>query len=169
MTFRNCTYEEEVVRALKDGHWPEGCALELREHVETCETCGDLVLVTQSFQLARREAEREAIPGSASLLWWRAQLRQRNTAAERVSRPITIAQRFALLVYAVVGVLLVASQYSHGLRWTAWWSELGHGRVFHFSSVASGTLDWNLPLLVLCLGALALLSCVVVYVGSERP
>jgi hypothetical protein len=168
MTFRSCTCEAEVVRALKDGHWPDGCAPELRAHVETCETCGDLVLVTRSFQLARHEAEHETIAGSASLLWWRAQLRQRNAAAESVSRPITIAQRFALLVYGVVGLLFLASQYNHGLRWGSWWSELGPGRVFHFSSVGSQTLGWNLPLLVLCLGALALLSGLVVYLASEK-
>jgi hypothetical protein len=168
MTFRSCTYEEEVVRALKAGHWPDGCALELCEHVEACENCSDLVLVTQSFQLARREAELETIADSASLLWWRAQLRRRNAAAERVSRPITIAQRFALFVYGVVGLLFVASQYSHGLRWSSWWSELGGGRVLHFSYARPGTLDGNLPLLVLCLGALALLSGLVVYLASEK-
>ena len=168
MTFRSCAYEEEVLRVLKDGHWPGGCDRELRAHVETCENCNDLVLVTQSFQSERCQAEPETMAGSASLLWWRAQLRKRNAAAESVSRPITIAQRFALLVYGVVGLLFVASQYSHGLRWGSWWSELGAGRMLHFSSVGSETLGWNLPLLVLCIGGLALLSGLVVYLASEK-
>jgi hypothetical protein len=91
MTFRPCSYERELTQALKDGHWPQGCGAELRAHVDVCGNCSDLVLVTQTFQRARCESERVAACGSPSLLWWRAQLRHRNAAAERVSRPITIA------------------------------------------------------------------------------
>ena len=109
MTFRTCSWEHEVSQALKDGHWPEGCAQELREHVATCANCGDLVLVTQTFQQARSESEREAPDGAPGLLWWRAQLRRRNTAAERVSRPITIAESLTLVVYLLVAVIFVGS------------------------------------------------------------
>ena len=45
-------YEKEVTQALKSGHWPEGCAPELRAHVEACADCSDQVLVTRAFQQA---------------------------------------------------------------------------------------------------------------------
>ena len=132
MTFRTCSFEKELAQALKDGHWPEGCGPELRAHVHACCNCSDLVLVTQTFQRARSESERTAPSGSPSLLWWRAQLRRRNAAAERVSRPITIAQIFAWFVIVLVGVVFVASQYHHGLRWASWWAELVPSELFTF-------------------------------------
>ncbi len=168
MTFRTCSFENELTRALKDGHWPQGCAPELREHVKRCANCSDLVLVTQTFQGARSESERATLSGSPSLLWWRAQLRRRNAATERVSRPVTIAEIFALVVYIFVGVVLVASQYRHGLKWSLWWAEITPSRAFHFFSVGSGQVDSNLLLLVFGFGVLGLVSILVVYFVSER-
>jgi hypothetical protein len=169
MTFRTCSYEKELAQALKDGHWPQGCLPELRAHVETCGTCSDLVLVSQTFQHARSESER-ALPvdSSPSLLWWRAQLRRRDAATERVSRPITIAQTFAWFVTVLVGVVFVVSQYRHGLRWASWWSELLPPRATHFIPAGSAPVDWNLPLLISGCALLALLSGLVVYLASEK-
>jgi hypothetical protein len=165
---RTCSYEKELTRTLKDGHWPQGCGQELRAHVNACGTCSDLVLVTQTFQHARSESEIAALSGSPSLLWWRAQLRRRNAAAERVSRPITIAQIFAWLVTALVGIVFVTSQYRSGLRWASWWFELVPSRVFHVLSFGPGRVDWNPLLLISGFGVLALLSAVVVYLASEK-
>jgi hypothetical protein len=170
MMFRGCSFESEIAQALKDGHWPDGCGAELREHVDSCGKCGDLVLVTQTFQDARSESERVApfVPlASPSLLWWRAQLRRRNAAAVRVSRPITIAQSFAWLVVGLVGVVFVISQYRHGLQWASWWVEFAAPRTIHFSPVGSATPDWNVLLLLSGL-VLLLLSGVVVYLASDK-
>jgi len=166
--FRTCSYEKELSQALKDGHWPEGCGSELRTHVDWCGHCSDLVLVTQTFQRARTESDRAAPCGSPSLLWWRAQLRRRNAATERVSRPITIAQTFAWFVTVLVGVLFVGSQYSHGLHWASWWSEFVPPRAFHLVPFGSGQVDWNFLLLISGFGVLALLSALVVYLAAER-
>jgi hypothetical protein len=168
MRFRTCSYEKEVTQALKNGHWPQGCGPELRAHVEACDDCNDLVLVTQTFLCARSESEHSAPGFSPSLLWWRAQLRRRNAATERVSRPITIAQTFALFVNVFVGIVFVASQYRHGLHWASWWSELMHPRALHLLPIPSGQLDWNLLLLISGFGVLALLSALVVYLASEK-
>ncbi len=165
MTFRTCSCEEELTRALKDGHWPEGCTPELRAHVAGCASCVDLVLVTQTMQGARAESRHEALPGAANLLWWKAQLRQRNAATERVSRPITIAEIFAFCVMLLVAVIFVASQYRHGLRWAEWLPELAPWRALHFSSAATG---WGSLLLISGLGVLALLSGIVVYLVAEK-
>jgi hypothetical protein len=168
MTFRACSYEKEITQALKDGHWPQGCGSELRAHVGGCGSCSDLVLVTQTFQGARSESERAAPCGAPSLLWWRAQLRRRNAATERVSRPITIAQTFAWCVVVLMGVVFVASQYRHGLRWAAWWSEFVPARGLHLLLTGSGFVEWNLLLLISGFGVLVLLSGLVVYLASEK-
>ncbi|HEY6369293.1 MAG TPA: hypothetical protein VIX37_01830 [Candidatus Sulfotelmatobacter sp.] len=168
MTFHTCSFENELTQALKDGHWPEGCGPELRAHVESCANCSDLVLVTQTFHSARSESECTALSGSPSLLWWRAQLRRRNAATERVSRPVTIAEIFAFVVYVFVGVAFVASQYRHGLHWASWWSELVPPRASHLLPVGTGQVDWNLLLLISGFGVLGLLSVLVVYLASDK-
>ena len=169
MTLRSCSYESEIAQALKAGHWPDGCGAELRAHVDSCANCSDLVLVTQSFQVARSESERAPVQNSPSLLWWRAQLRRRNMAAERVSRPTTIAEVFALVVYVFVGVVFIASQYRHGLHWSSWWSEITPSHAFHFLSDGSGLVNWNLLLLISGFGVLGLISILAVYLASEKP
>ena len=168
MIFRTCPYEKELTQALKHGHWPSGCGAELRAHVDACGNCGDLVLLTQTFQRARSESEHATPAGSPSLIWWRAQLRRRNAATERVSRPITIAQIFAWLVVVLVGAVFVVSQYGHGLRWASWWSELMPVRAQHLLPAASAPVNWNFLLLISGFGILALLSAVVVYLASEK-
>jgi hypothetical protein len=168
MTFRTCSHEAELARALKDGHWPQGCGPELRQHVDACAACSDLVLVTRTFQSAKRESDLASPPGSPGLLWWRAQLRRRNAAAERVARPITIAQIFAWAVTALPCVVFVASQYRSGLHWASWWSELVPLRVLRVLATSSGRGDWNILLLISGFGMVALLSAVVVYLSSEK-
>jgi hypothetical protein len=167
MTFRTCVQEKELRQALKDGHWPAGCLPELREHVQRCASCSDLVLVTEAFQQARRHFSQE-VPQTSSLLWWRAQLQRRRAAAEQVGRPITVAQTFAWAVSGLAAVVFAISQYHHGLRWASWWSEVAPMRLFHMAPVAPQNLDWNLFLLIPTIGALALVGGVVVYLVSEK-
>lgn len=168
MMFRPCPYEKDVTQALKAGHWPDGCDRELRAHVETCASCSDLVLVTAAFQRARIESAQEMRMGSSGLLWWRAQLRSRNKATKKISAPITVAQIFAWLVTLLSMVVLVASQYRHGLHWASWWSELAPSHTLHALLLAASKLDWNLVLVAPSLGALILLSGVVVYLVTAR-
>ena len=168
MNFGTCAYEEEVTRALKAGHWPEGCTPELRAHVASCASCGDLVLVAEAFQQARSESAHELPSGSPGLLWWRAQLWRRNAAAEKITRPITIAETFALMVTGLVASVFVGWQYDHGLRWGAWWSEETLARGLHLLSAGSQKMDGNVLLLFSGLGILVVLSGLVVYLISEK-
>jgi hypothetical protein len=168
MTFRTCSFEKEIAQALKDGHWPDGCGAELRAHVDACGNCGDLVLVTRTFQRARSESERAAPCGSPSLPWWRAQLRRRNAATERVSRPITMAQTFAWFVLGLVGVAFVVSQYRHGLQWASWWAEFVPSQALHVLVSGTGQVGWSFVLLIFGFGVLALLSGLVVYLASDE-
>lgn len=166
MTFRTCAHEKELRQALKDGHWPAGCLPELREHVQACSSCRDLVLVTEIFQQARKHSSQE-VPQTSNLLWWRAQLQRRRTAAEQVSRPITVAQTFAWIVSVLAAVVFAVSQYHHGLRWASWWSEVAPRRLLHLVPMATRNLDWNL-FLIPTLTALALVGGVVIYLVSEK-
>lgn len=168
MILRSCSFENEVGQALKDGHWPHGCAPELRAHVDSCRYCRDLVLVTETFHRARVQSAENSFPGSPDLLWWRAQLRRRYVATETIARPVSIAQTFALFLNLMVAAIFVAWNYGHGLHWAAWWSELLPARALQHVSSASVKPDWNPVLLIPTLGAAAVLSGLMLYLFSER-
>jgi hypothetical protein len=171
MTFNSCTREKEIIELLQSGHWPLACSPELHAHVSVCRRCSDRVLVTKSFQQGRIESEKVARLNSPGLVWWRAQLRGRSEALESIAKPIRGAQLFALLVNVVVMAGFVISQVRHGARWPSWLSELPQSQTFHLEtlwSFFSVTPDWSLMVLVPTVGALALLSGVVVYLALDR-
>lgn len=165
MMLRACAREQEVAEAVRSGRWPLGCEPELRAHVDACRRCGEMVLLTSAFQQARIEAGDAAPLPHPGLLWWRAQLRRRNAALERVSRPLAGAHVFALLLNVVALVAVFAWQARHGVRWLGWWQTMEHD--------ISG-VDWlawmhGASLLgLLVLGTLALLGGVAAWLAAER-
>ena len=161
----SCVREREVTELLHRGYWPEACPAELRAHVETCRICSDLVLVTSALQKQRGETMPLAGLEAPGALWWRAQLRKRNTAIEKMARPILGAQVFALAMALVVAVGVVVWQAEN---WGAWIADLP--RVLHLDALLpAGPQDlsamvWIVPVLA----TIALLSGVVVYLASEK-
>jgi hypothetical protein len=174
MTLPICARQTEVAALLQRGQWPAGSLPELRMHVESCRMCSDQVLLTSTFQQARAASAKVAALNSPGLLWWRAQLRRRNAAVERVRKPFLGAQIFALATYVVVVLGLIVSQARHGLRWLEWLTGLPQARVFHLEVLwpaaftASSKPDWNLMTLLPGLGLLALFSGVIVYFASDK-
>jgi hypothetical protein len=152
------------------GHWPQACPPELRAHIDSCRRCADLLLVTRAFQTARAASAAQATLPAPGQLWWRAQLRRRKAAVERVSKPILGAQIFALAVILLAAGGLVISQARQGLNWLSWFST-GPTAALHVDSLWPGTLlnpGWSLSLLIPILASVALLSAVALYFGIER-
>ena len=181
MMLRSCPREAEVKALLERGQWPQACAPDLRDHVSTCRSCSELALVTTAFQRARNQAIGAAKPGSPGLLWWRAQLRRRNVAVERISKPILSAQIFALAVNLVVAAAVTVWQARHGVAWLTWLQELAHSinsqwlgslllnDLLHIDLFSSGSNSLLGPLMLIsALSALALVGCVVVYFASQK-
>lgn len=169
--FKACSRELEVAELLHSGRWPAACSTELDLHVSSCRRCSDLVLVKQALHSLRVEAVSEARLDSPGVLLWRAQLRRRNAAFASVGRPIASAQIFALLTFILVAAGLVASQAKHGIQWMSWFDEAPQMRAFHLQTLWSFSFmraDWNLMILIPTLGALAILSGVVLYLASEK-
>lgn len=171
MTLRTCPHEAEIKALMERGHWPHACAPELRTHTENCHSCRDLVLVTLAFRQASAITAKAAVLPPPGILWWRAQMRRRNAAIERIARPILGAQVFALCLYGLIAVGLFASQARHGLDWLSWFSGLTQSSTFRLDvllpAVTVQTLaSW--PVLVPGIAMLALLSGVVVYLATER-
>jgi len=176
MSLRTCPRESEVKALVERGQWPQACAPELRSHVSSCKSCSELVLVTSAFQRARNQSVGSARLSSPGLLWWRAQLRRRNVAVERISRPILSAQIFALILNVTLAVVVAAWQARHGLAWLTWLQRLPHSfDTQRFSSlVPSGLLNSSADslfsplLLIAAASAVAVVGCVFVYFASEK-
>jgi hypothetical protein len=175
MTLRPCPYEPEIRQLLQLGHWPQSCSPELRAHAETCRVCEDLVLITQAFRGARAVSASAAQLPPPGVLWWRAQLRRRNAAVERIQRPLLGAQIFALAFTLCVAIGFAVYQAKHDLHWITslgdWLVSLSQSRTFHFEVLWSYASAWSsisLVYLIPCVAILALLSGVVLYLASEK-
>jgi len=96
----SCTQTDELQKTLSAGRWPLAATAELREHVNTCRSCAEFVRVGMAFQQERTVMMQAKRLDSPSLLWWRAQLRRRQAAMEKVNRPMWGAQ-IAAAVFAV--------------------------------------------------------------------
>ena len=100
----SCAHSEEIQKKLTQGRWPLDTSAELREHVSGCRSCAELVRVSVAFQQDRAAMVAVKRLDLPSLLWWRAQLRRRQVAMEKVSRPMWGAQIAAAIVAVLVAV-----------------------------------------------------------------
>ena len=164
-----CGREQELVELLHRGHWPQACSSDLRAHVAQCRSCSDLVAIAESFRAMRKQALVAAPTASSGALWWRAQLRRRNQAVERIAKPIAGAQLFAFAGVLFVAVAAAVWAAMHGLDAVTWVEDFAYalhiGTLLpglHFESVEG--FWW----VVLLLSTLALISGVVVYLASEK-
>jgi len=169
MRFGACSREREVSEMLGRGQWPQACGDELRAHVAGCRSCRELVLVRQAFGRERNEAAGQARLDSPGALWWRAQLRRRNAAIERIARPLLGAQIFAMAVCLVAGVVYVLWLTRRGFDWLAWLGELP--RALHLGALvpaSAGNSPWGIWIGVSAAALVALTGGVIAYLGSEK-
>jgi hypothetical protein len=171
MMFKACPFEKDLTELLRRGQWPKASSPELRAHVSQCRACGDLALVMRSMMAARAESVIAATPGAPGVLWWRAQLRRRKAAMERIGKPILGAQIFALSIVLVIAAVFAVSQAKHGEHWLAWLAQLPHSQAFHLEALwpsAVAMPEWAPLVLISSMAALALVSGLVVFLASER-
>jgi hypothetical protein len=163
-----CAREKEIAALLERGQWPQASPADLRAHAESCRTCADLILVTTSLKTSRRTSIPAALP-TAGALWWRAQLRKRNQAIEKISRPLIGAQIFAFAVVFVVAIAGAAWELRRGTELLAWLEQIP--RALHFSALLPGSapvFDGSLWFLVPLLAMLALVGGIAVYFSLEK-
>jgi hypothetical protein len=105
----DCTCEAEVLEALQTSRWPDACDEALRSHVECCDGCTELVTLSLALREDRRALMQDASVPSSAIVWWRAQMRSRREAAEKVAQPMTAIQGLAGACAA--GLLVAAAGY----------------------------------------------------------
>lgn len=170
MKLLNCAREPELKELLRQGFWPDACPAELRIHVAECRICSELALVASAVGKERRETMPLARLEAPGALWWRAQLRRRNAAIEKMARPIFGAQVFALIMALMVAAAVLVWQAGN---WSAWIADLP--QLLHFdallpASMVASMVDSHgiLWIVVPVLATIALLSGVVVYLASQK-
>lgn len=162
-----CPREKEVKEAAERGQWPAAISPELAAHLRECRACADLALVADAFQQARVNAAGPRNAGAPGLLWWRAQLRRREAAMERIGRPILGAQIFALALNLAVAAGFVAWEATHGVEWLSWFgAQAQAGGIGALVNAAFS--GWGLMVTIPALATLALLSGAAVYLAAER-
>ena len=165
-----CPRESEIKQLLERGQWPVAGTLELKTHVAGCRSCRELVLVAQAFRQGRVNSMAAARPVSSGVIWWRAQLRRRNSAVQRISRPLLGAQIFAFVITLAMAIGFVAWQAGQDADWVTWLKQLPEsasqiGSLWSADPSSSGLV---LLLLVSAVAVLALVGGVVVYLASEK-
>jgi hypothetical protein len=169
MKLGKCVRESEVKDLLGRGHWPDACSSDLRTHVSECRTCSDTVLLTQAFRGERAIAATEAKLEPSGVLWWRAQLRRRNAAIERIGKPMLGAQIFAIAVTLLAATVFLVSQSSRSFGWLSWLAQIP--RSLHLEVLLPDALQKSqgeIWLFVALAGMLALMSGVIMWVASDK-
>lgn len=95
MTPFECPFEDEVLSAVEQGRWPGRVETSLRDHVETCPVCRDVVRVAEAFDGRGAEDRSGAAVPDAGRVWWMARLRASHEAARAAGSPITAVQVLA--------------------------------------------------------------------------
>jgi hypothetical protein len=169
MTMLNgCPREKEVKELVERGQWPVATSPEIESHLRECRSCADLAVVTDAFQRARANAAGPRNVGAPGPLWWRAQLRRREAAMERIGRPILGAQLFALAVNLAVAAGFVAWEATHGVDWLSWFGSRGVEAGGIGALVAAAFSGWGLLVTVPVLATVALLGGAAVYLAAEK-
>ena len=167
MRLRECPREPELFDALQAGRWPAGSDAALREHVDQCESCRSTALIAQMLRQDRAEAIRAMPLDSPGLLWWRAQILQRQAAIRHASRPVHIAITVSLVLSAVVVASVLFSLRSLIANWISAVTAVPVSA--QPGSVSSPTIT-SLPLLfvLFALTALAAIGGLAVYAAVHR-
>ena len=165
-----CSSEKELQATLRQGRWPHACDPDLRVHVDGCRECRELVLVTQTLQKAKSNAEQLAQLGSPGLLWWRAQLRRRNQAIQLVTEPLALAEKVGLLGLLVAFSVLVwqGGQSADLLTLFQGLSSSGFSPLEELWAVASGTNGSIIVLGVAGLGTLAFFASFAIFLLRDE-
>lgn len=124
----SCACEREVLDLVAIGQWPSRADDTLRAHVAACETCAEVASIASVVRDWANEADARQpvkVP-DASVVWFRAQVRAREDAARRASRPLLVAQLFAVATVALA-VFWIGPSLSWPLSMpdvAAWWAAL---------------------------------------------
>jgi hypothetical protein len=149
-----CPRESDVLDAVASEKWPHRVDAELADHVLSCAVCADVLAVATAMRTDHEQMWQDANIPSSGQAWWRAEMRVRQEAVRKASRPIMVAQAAAVLV--ALGVAGTAG-------WLAW-SWIGQEPAAFDLMKVSAMASPLARSLVVAIFALAVVAPVVFYV-----
>jgi hypothetical protein len=161
-----CSYQEKLVSELRQGRPPEMWDETLRSHLARCRSCNDLLLVSEALQQDRSETVKSAQVASPGTLWWQAQVRMRNGAMQRVTRPIALVEKFALA--SLISVLLAGFAWKRS-ELLGWLMGVAAPSAHPAALAAPSLIDgWATLLMAAGLGTVAIFAGLAVYLLREK-
>ena len=128
-----CDQEQKVFDAVQSGVLDSS----LRDHISRCAICADVAMVTQFLREQSNREEPEIDLPDAGLLWWKAQLRARDAALARATRPIDLVTKVGSTAAGLAGLWFTST--SSGAR--EWIANLIHLQILqHAGGVYWGEL-----------------------------
>jgi len=164
MTPRPCSWEAEVVAAIRDRAWRVEDE-DVRRHAQECTACAEVLAVCEALHSTLGPVDKQ-LP-SAGQVWHRATLRARADAVQSASRPLVWA--YGVAGAAVAGIALaVAGRWwpalMNALRTLEWRSSVPASVPEDFGGWVLVALRGGLPLAVAA-GVLLALAPVAVYLA----
>ena len=163
-----CGREQDVLDAVAARRWPHRADIALRDHAAVCRICADVAEVASAFADDSEASPDPPVP-SASVVWWKAQIRAREEAAQLAARPIVFVQAVATICAAIAAIALAptASAWARELVVAAaaagWWAspkDVGLGWILGAAAYTT------VPLLAV--GIWVVLAPVVVYLALDE-
>jgi heme A synthase len=150
-----CPRESDVLDAVASARWPHRIPRELADHVSACAICTDVVAVAEAMRADHDAVWQQADIPSSGQVWWRAEMRARQEAIRKASRPITIAQGVAAML--TLAVAITTGRF-------AWVSIREQVPVFNFASISAQAMTSPLAVsLVVALCALVVITPLALY------
>jgi hypothetical protein len=174
MNLGNCTHKEELTSILARGAWPLAASAELQAHAAACRDCSARLRLTLGLRALRSESIAAAPQLPPGLIWWRAQIRRRHEAIERVGRPLIAGQILALaagLCILCIAWLPQRNSFQFGSfqpgpfpsgSFSIWWANLWTAAAPTFGPA------WRWPLIAAASAALILTAVCVLDLLFER-
>jgi hypothetical protein len=141
MKVPQCEKEQAVTEMLQSGRWPEACDSALRSHVVNCVVCSEVVLAAQFLREEHAALLAEMKLPDAGLVWWKAQLRARREAAELATRPIALAERFAVACGVAALLAFIVWKWPDFHTWLGRLVSFGHHDAHWFFSLLANSLN----------------------------
>jgi hypothetical protein len=167
----DCRRGSEVLELVRAGRWPESCDDDVRAHVAACTHCEESVRIATIMTADFRAAVRTAQVPTSGVVWWRAQRRAREEAAQAAARAVTLVQAISVAVgltvaIGIAGAVLAVDGRSGGAGWS---DLLRRALTFAPSQLLSATTlsQWTVPLLIAFAAWLAI-APVAVYLAVSR-
>lgn len=135
MNRKACTEENAIVRSARTGRLDKLS----QAHIQNCAGCRDAVQAVSYMVLVANLPGGESLP-EPSLLWWRAELAQRQTQAQRAQRPLLVIETLT----AVISLIAIAGGFAW--IWLTVGDEFPEWLLQSWAQLSSAALPQSLPM-----------------------